>query len=90
MAWQAPPAPEWAMPLAEKLAESLRVIASHRGHVEMDPARPNAERAFKDVLSLAAGDVYLSYDDRENLIKMVTGKQPVTVKDALKAVTAAR
>jgi hypothetical protein len=89
-AWQSPPTPQWAMPLAEKLGEALRGIALHRNHIEMDMAWPSAERAFWDVMSLAAGDVYLGYDDRKNLITLITGRKRVTVKDALKAVTAGR
>jgi hypothetical protein len=78
------------MPLAETLGQALRVIAPNRGHIEMHMAWPNAERAFWDVMSLAAGDVYLSYDDRGKLVEMITGRKRVTVKDALRAITAAR
>jgi hypothetical protein len=82
--------PQWAMPLAEQLGEALRVIAAHQDYVEMSMARPNAERAFWDVMAIAAGDVYLSHDDRQQVIAMLTGRRRVTVKEALKAVTAAK
>lgn len=83
--------PSWAMPLAEKSAEVLRGIARHRRDaIEMDMAHQHAERAFWDVLSLAAGDVYLSWQDRENLTAMVTARRPVTVRQALKTITDSR
>jgi hypothetical protein len=78
------------MPAAVHLAEALRVIAAHRGHVEMDLAYPNAERALWDVLSLAAGDIHIGYDDKQEIIGLITGKKHVTLREALNAVRGRR
>lgn len=87
MAWQPPPPPPWAMPLAEKLGEALRVIAQHRGFIECDMVHDDVKRALFTVLrGLAVGDVYLSSDDEQEIIKMITGRKRVTIKESLKAI----
>jgi hypothetical protein len=80
-------APQWAMAIAEDAARTLRGIVLHQDHINMRMAHDNAEAAFWAVMLLAAENVPLNWYDREHLISMVTAKNPVTVRQALKTIT---